>query len=386
MFKHFEKIKSNLKTEFSANEKEQSYFKINEVDESNEKNALRAKYEDEIKENNKKGTFAKIVIIMLLIVTILISFNVGRYRVSIDNVVKILFQNIFHFEKTWEDVYETIVWNVRVPRIIAAILVGAALSISGATYQGLFKNPMVSPDILGASAGASVGACFMMLMNQNGIVVQIAAFVFGLVAVMLAYSLSKVISKSADTVLMLVLCGLIVSTLFQAFVSIIKYVADTDSQLPEITYWLMGSIAKVTYKDIQLFLIPFLLGVIPIMMIRWQLNVMSFGEDEAKAMGINVRLIRLVCIVCSTILTAGVVSIAGTIGWVGLMIPHLVRFIVGPNNDKLIPMSLLTGALFMLVVDNICRAALAYEIPLGVLTSLLGAPFFILILYKHRGG
>lgn len=386
MFKHIEKIKSNLRTEFSNTESENSYFKINEVNENIEKNTLRAKYQDEIKENSKKGTFAKIVVIVLLLITILISFNVGRYRVSIDNVIKILFQNVFHFEKTWEDVYETIVWNVRVPRIIAAMLVGAALSISGATYQGLFKNPMVSPDILGASAGASVGACFMMLLNHNGIVIQISAFVFGLVAVMLAYSLSKVISKSADTVLMLVLCGLIVSTLFQAFVSIIKYVADTDSQLPEITYWLMGSIAKVTYKDILLFLIPFLLGIVPIMMIRWQLNVMSFGEDEAKAMGINVRLIRLICIVCSTILTAGVVSIAGTIGWVGLMIPHLVRFIVGPNNDKLIPMSLLTGALFMLIVDNICRAALAYEIPLGVLTSLLGAPFFILILYKHRGG
>lgn len=147
----------------------------------------------------------------------------------------------------------------------------------------------------------------------------------------------------------------------------------------------MGSIAKVTYTDIKFFLIPFTLGVIPIMLIRWQLNVMSFGEDEAKAMGVNTRVIRLLCIVCSTLLTAGVVSIAGTVGWVGLMIPHLVRFIVGPNNGRLLPMSFLTGALFMLIVDNVCRSALAYEIPLGVLTSLLGAPFFILILYKHRG-
>ena len=298
--------------------------------------------------------------------------------------MKILFKDIFHFEKTWEDVYETIVWDVRMPRIIAAILVGASLSVAGATYQGLFRNPMVSPDILGASAGASVGACLMMLLNQNGVIIQIAAFVFGLFAVILTYSLSKTLSKSADMVLMLVLCGLIVSTLFQAFVSIIKYVADTDLLLPEITYWLMGSIAKVTYKDIMFFMIPFTLGVIPIMLIRWQLNVMSFGEDEAKAMGVNVRSIRLICIVCSTLLTAGVVSIAGTIGWVGLMIPHLVRFMVGPNNVKLIPMSFLTGSLFMLVVDNVCRSALAYEIPLGVLTSLIGAPFFVLILYKHK--
>lgn len=361
------------------------YFEVDLSEGERQKNQRTEEYLKEIKQNNSKSMVIGIVIAMLLFFTILISFNVGRYAVGIGDVVKILFKDIFHFKKTWEDVYETIVWNVRMPRIIAAILVGAALSVAGATYQGLFRNPMVSPDILGASAGASVGACLMMLLQQNGIIIQIAAFVFGLIAVTLTYNLSIVLCKSADMVLMLVLCGLIVSTLFQAFVSIIKYVADTDLLLPEITYWLMGSIAKVTYKDILFFLIPFVLGIAPIMAIRWQLNVMAFGEDEAKAMGVNVRCIRLICIVCSTLLTAGVVSIAGTVGWVGLMIPHLVRFLVGPNNGRLLPMSLLTGALFMLIVDNVCRSALAYEIPLGVLTSLLGAPFFVLILYKHKG-
>ena len=370
---------------FSSNNTHSDYFEVDLSESEKLKDKNTEKYLKEIKENDKKSMVAGAIVTILLIFTILISFNVGRYAVDIKNVVRILFKDIFHFEKTWEDVYETIVWNVRMPRIIAALLVGSSLSVAGATYQGLFKNPMVSPDILGASAGASVGACFMMLLNQDGMIIQLAAFAFGLFAVTLTYSLSKAISKSADMVLMLVLCGLIVSTLFQAFVSIIKYVADTESQLPEITYWLMGSIAKVTYTDIKFFLIPFTLGVIPIMLIRWQLNVMSFGEDEAKAMGVNTRVIRLLCIVCSTLLTAGVVSIAGTVGWVGLMIPHLVRFIVGPNNGRLLPMSFLTGALFMLIVDNVCRSALAYEIPLGVLTSLLGAPFFILILYKHRG-
>lgn len=362
-----------------------TYFDVNFSESKREKDLNTSKYLKEIKEDNSRSIVIGVFIIVLLFFVILISFNVGRYAVSIDQVVKILFKDIFHFENTWEDVYETIVWNVRMPRIIAAILVGASLSVAGATYQGLFRNPMVSPDILGASAGASVGACFMMLLKQNGVTIQIAAFAFGLLAVSLTYSLSKAISKSADMVLMLVLCGLIVSTLFQAFVSIIKYVADTDLLLPEITYWLMGSIAKVTYKDLMFFIIPFIFGVVPIMMIRWQLNVMSFGEDEAKAMGVNVSLIRLICIICSTLLTAGVVSIAGTVGWVGLMIPHLVRFMVGPNNGKLLPMSFLTGSLFMLIVDDVCRSALAYEIPLGVLTSLIGAPFFILILYKHKG-
>lgn len=176
-----------------------------------------------------------------------------------------------------------------------------------------------------------------------------------------------------------------VNTLFQALVSITKYLADTDEQLPAMTYWLMGSLAKVSYTDILFFLIPFVLGVIPIMALRWKLNLLSFGEDEAKSMGISVSTVRIVCIICATLLTASVVSIAGTIGWVGLMIPHLVRFISGPNNKTLIPFSLLTGALFMLVVDNCCRTLLAYEIPLGVLTSLIGAPFFIYILFRTRG-
>ena len=377
-------FKSKIIDDFDNSEN--NYFDFNDQNIENVDNQTTKNYLKEIKQNNNKSIVVYCSVVILLILTIIISFNVGRYAVSIDNVLKILFKNIFHFEKTWEDVYETIVWNVRMPRIIAALLIGAALSVSGATYQGLFRNPMVSPDILGASAGASVGACMMMLFNQNGAIIQISAFVFGLVAVMLTYSLSKAIGNSTDTVLMLVLCGLIVSTLFQAFVSIIKYVADTDSQLPEITYWLMGSIAKVTYKDILFFLIPFVIGVFPILFIRWQLNVMSFGEDEAKAMGINVSFIRLLCIFCSTLLTAGVVSIAGTVGWIGLMIPHLVRFIIGPNNAKLLPSSMLVGALFMLIVDNVCRSALPYEIPLGVLTSLLGAPFFIIILYKHKGG
>ena len=280
---------------------------------------------------------------------------------------------------------DTVVWLVRMPRILAGVLVGAALSASGATYQGLFRNPMVSPDILGASAGASVGACFMMLLDQGAAMIQLGAFVMGIVAVTLSYFLSKAIGKGSNMVLLLVLCGMTVNTLFNALVSIIKYMADTESQLPEMTYWLMGSIAKAGYRDLLFFVITFVIGTVPILCLRWRLNLLSFGEDEARAMGVNVGAIRLVCIVCATLLTAAVVSIAGTIGWVGLMIPHLVRFIVGPNNKTLLPLSLLTGGLFMLVIDNFCRALLPYEIPLGVLTSLLGAPFFIFILYKRKG-
>ena len=342
----------------------------------------------EYKQSKRKGLIAFIAVIALLTFAFIASFCIGRYSISPARVLQSIGDGIKNgageFSK-WGTAEDTVVWLVRMPRICAAILVGAALAAAGATYQGLFRNPMVSPDILGASAGASVGACFMMLMNQSSAMIQAGAFVTGIIAVTLSYFLSKAIGRGSNMILLLVLCGMTVNTLFQAVVSIIKYLADTESQLPEMTYWLMGSIAKVSYRDLLFFLIPFAVGIVPIVALRWKLNVLSFGEDEAKAMGVNVGAVRVVCIICATLLTAAVVSVAGTIGWVGLMIPHLVRFLVGPNNKTLIPLSLLTGGLFMLIIDNFCRSLMAYEIPLGVLTSLLGAPFFIFILYKRRG-
>jgi len=357
------------------------------------------RFQSEFHHTRRRGRIATVTVILLLAASFIVSFGIGRYALSPGGVLASIWCGIRHAvwyvgnflgikgaEPQWLSGSEdTVVWLVRMPRILASILVGGALSVSGATYQGLFRNPMVSPDILGASAGASVGACFMMLLNQGNAMIQLGAFIMGIAAVALSYFLSKAIGRGGNMILLLVLCGMTVNTLFQAVVSIIKYMADTESQLPEMTYWLMGSLAKVDYKDLLFFVITFLIGVIPIFALRWRLNVLSFGEDEAKAMGVNVAAVRVVCIVCATLLTAAVVSIAGTIGWVGLMIPHLVRFIVGPNNKTLVPMSLLTGALFMLIIDNFCRALLAYEIPLGVLTSLLGAPFFIFILYKRKG-
>lgn len=334
--------------------------------------------------DRRKNLLILILSLAVLCVVVLVSFMLGRYAVTPVNVIKILVSQFLPIDQTWEEIYETVVIKVRVPRILAALAVGGSLAVAGASYQGLFRNPMVSPDLLGASAGASVGACAMMLFNQTGAMVTAGAFVMGIAAVALSYFLSKAVGKGGNMVLLLVLCGMTVKTLFTAIVSIIKYLADTEEQLPAITYWLMGSIAKVSYTDLVFFVIPFLIGIIPLMALRWKLNILSFGEDEARALGIDVKRIRLICITCATLLTAAVVSIAGEIGWVGLMIPHLVRFMVGPNNKKLLPMSLIVGAVFMLIVDNFCRTLLAYEIPLGVLTSLIGAPFFIFILYKGR--
>ena len=334
--------------------------------------------------DRRKNRWILVLSLAVLCAVVLVSFMLGRYSVTPVTVIKILVGQFVPIDQTWEDIYETVVLKVRVPRILAALAVGGSLAVAGASYQGLFRNPMVSPDLLGASAGASVGACGMMLFNQTGAAVTAGAFVMGIAAVALSYFLSKAVGRGGNMVLLLVLCGMTVKTLFTAVVSIIKYLADTEEQLPAITYWLMGSIAKVSYTDLAFFVIPFLIGVIPLMALRWKLNILSFGEDEARALGIDVKKIRLICIICATLLTASVVSIAGEIGWVGLMIPHLVRFMVGPNNKKLLPMSLIIGAVFMLIVDNFCRTLLAYEIPLGVLTSLIGAPFFIFILYKGR--
>jgi len=350
-------------------------------------------------QNNKSSTIIMASSILLLIIVVVLSICLGRYPITPFGVISSLQRGIVHagwilgnnvgvanvIEPEWLNNFEdTMVWMVRMPRIIAAVLIGGALSLSGATYQGLFRNPMVSPDILGVSAGASVGACLMMLLNQNYVLIQVGAFVFGIIAVTFSYTLSKAVGKGNSTVLLLVLCGMTVGTTFQALVSIIKYMADIDSQLPEMTYWLMGSLAKVGYRDIAFFSVVFILFTAPILLLRWRLNVLSFSEDEAKMLGVNVTAIRLVCVFCATMLTAAVVSIAGTIGWVGLMIPHLVRFLVGPNTKVLLPISLTTGSIFLLVVDDLCRTLLPNEIPLGVLTSLLGAPFFILILYKQR--
>ena len=353
----------------------------------------------EYQADRRVGLLYFLVVTFLLLSVFLLSFRSGRYNISTGEVFSSILSGAKHGlwwissrlgfsmeEPLWiSSTIDTVIWRVRMPRILAAILVGSALSVSGATYQGLFRNPMVSPDILGASAGASVGACIMMLFNMGPMMVQIAAFIMGIFAVALSYFLSRSIGRGGNLILLLVLCGMTVNTLFQAFVSITKYLADTEEQLPAMTYWLMGSLAKVSYNDLVFFMLPFALGMLPIFVLRWKLNLLSFGEDEAKAMGVDVSKVRVICIISATLLTASVVSIAGTIGWVGLMIPHLVRFISGPNNKTLIPFSFLTGALFMLVVDNFCRTLLAYEIPLGVLTSLIGAPFFIYILFQTRG-
>ena len=283
-------------------------------------------------------------------------------------------------------VSRNIVLNVRLPRVVAAAMIGGALAISGSAYQGLFRNPMVSPDILGASTGASFGAALALLLSLGNMPVRAAAFAGGLAAVFITYAAARYIGRESSQVLLLVLCGMIVSALFQAFVSAIKYTADPDSKLPEITYWLMGSIAKVTWSDLRLFAIPFVLGVVPLLALRWRFNILAFGDEEAESLGVNAAALRLVSIVCATLLTASCVAISGVIGWVGLIMPHVVRFIAGPDNRIVVPLSVILGGAFLIAVDTACRSLMPSEIPLGILTSIIGAPLFFLILLRTQQG
>lgn len=326
-----------------------------------------------------------VVALALLIVVAVVAMAVGRAMLSPGTVIDALWQLVTGDGDT-PLVARNIVLNVRLPRVVAAAMIGGALAISGTAYQGLFRNPMVSPDILGASTGASFGAALALLLSLGNMPVRAAAFAGGLAAVFITYVAARYIGRGSSQVLLLVLCGMIVSALFQAFVSAIKYTADPDSKLPEITYWLMGSIAKVTWSDLRLFAIPFVLGVVPLLALRWRFNILAFGDEEAESLGVNAAALRRVSIVCATLLTASCVAISGVIGWVGLIMPHVVRFIAGPDNRIVVPLSVILGGAFLIAVDTACRSLMPSEIPLGILTSIIGAPLFFLILLRTQQG
>lgn len=333
-----------------------------------------------------KGRVAVPVIVALAVMIALFfgSFMLGQYPIPPSGVVDIIGSRMFGYECSQPDMAQTIVWKVRLPRIMAALLIGAALSVAGAVYQGLFKNPMVSPDILGASSGAGLGAAIAILLSLPYAFIQLNAFVFGILAVGIAYFICQRVSRGKDAVLMLVLGGMIVSTLFSSLITLTKYIADPESKLPEITYWLMGGLSTVSLQDIAVLIVPLVVGALPLAAMRWRLNAMAFGDEEASAMGMNVKRLRFIFILCATLLTAASVSVAGMIGWIGLIIPHMARFIVGPNNKVLLPMASLVGASFLLLVDNAARLLFTVEIPLGILTSIIGAPFFFYLLIKRK--
>lgn len=325
-----------------------------------------------------------IVLIILPLIVFSISIMTGRYSISLGQFIEIVISKITgSYTNTYSDA-GTVLFSIRLPRIFAAMLIGAALSISGAVYQGMFRNPMVSPDILGASAGAGFGAALAILLSFNSFEIQITSFIFGLVGVCMSYFISKITTRGGDSVLVLVLTGMVISTLFQSFISLSKYAADPYSKLPAITFWLMGGLSTITMDDIKMILIPFLIGGVPLFLIRWKINVISFGDEEAMALGIDTTKFRIMIIICSTLLTSASVSVSGMIGWIGLVIPHLARMIVGPNYKVLVPTVIFIGSAYVLLVDDVARSLFSMEIPLGILTLLIGAPFFIYLLIKGK--
>jgi len=337
---------------------------------------------DEEKVSWKKAA----LLISLPFVFFFISLFLGRLLIDPLTVIKILAQNLLFIpiEQTWTDTAETVVMRIRMPRAIMAGAVGAGLSISGAAFQGMFHNPLVSPFILGVSSGAGFGAALAIVLDGSLVMVQICAFFFGIVAVTITYFTSRIYKTTP--ILMLVLSGMVVSALFQSLLSLLKYLADTEDKLPAILFWLMGSISNVGLEDLPVALLPIVAGSLGLLLIRWRFNILSMGEMEARALGINTELLKGIIIVCTTIISSSIVAFCGIIGWVGLVIPHLCRMMVGPDHRVLMPTTLWVGAAYLILIDNLSRIISPAEVPLGILTALVGAPFFAYLLRKTKGG
>lgn len=318
----------------------------------------------------------------LLLVMIVVSISMGRFFIAPEDVVKILINIVYPLEPTWNEQAASVIYTLRLPRVMAAVLIGAALAISGASYQSVFKNPLVSPDMLGVSSGACVGAALAILAGLPQLGIQICAFGGGMAAVGAAVMIPRIIGR--NTIVMLVLSGIIVGGLTGSLLGIIKYLADADTQLPAITYWQMGSLVSVVWDNILYNGIPIVLGIAFMLAIRWRMNILTLSEEEAHMLGKDTAWLRYAIILCATVLTACSVCVSGTIGWIGLVIPHFSRMLVGPNNQRLLPITVVLGAVFLLGVDTLSRASMNAEIPLSILTGLIGAPFYFYLLIRQR--
>jgi len=318
---------------------------------------------------------------LIALVTGLLSLMLGRYPVSFSGLWQILI-SLFTPQSDAAPQLKTVVMDIRLPRILAAFLVGGTLSMTGAAYQGMFRNPMVSPSILGVSAGSGFGAALAILLGFSPLLQQGLSFAFGVGAVAAVYAISLSTGIKHDKCLTLILSGMVVSTVFTALLSIIKYIADPDNALPTIVYWLMGGLSGTEMADLKFIGFISMSGLAILTLSGWKIDMLSFGDEEARTMGIRVDRFRMLVILVATLMTASAVSISGIIGWVGLIIPHIARMLTGPKNTNLLPASFLIGGIFLLIIDVFSRTATAMEIPLGITTSLIGAPFFILILIK----
>ena len=317
-----------------------------------------------------------------LLLGIVASLSMGHYPIAATELFKIL-GSVVGLDFTVDPIAHNIVLDIRMPRLIAGIIIGAALAVSGAAFQSIFVNPLVSPGLLGVLAGAAFGAALGMILWESWLAVQLSTLLFALLAVgftlFLAYS-----NKGGSMVLMLVIGGIISSSLFTSLLSVTKYVADPYDKLPAIVYWLMGSLAMA---DTQVYwlAVPMLLGVVILSSMGRLIDIASLGDEEARGLGVNVARLRIIVILAATVISAMTVVIGGLIGWIGLIIPHIVRFITGPSNRRLLPVTAIVGAAFLVCADLLSRNAMSVEIPVGIVTSLIGVPVFIVVLKRAKG-
>ena len=324
-----------------------------------------------------------LIVGVLLVAGVFLSFFLGKFSLGPKEVMGILTSPITGGETFWTSQQEQVFWAIRLPRILLACLVGCALASAGCVYQAVFENPMAAPDFLGASSGAAFGAALAIIMGGSGVKITAMAFVFSMATILLVYAVGS--RAPGNKTVGLVLAGLMISSIAQAGTSFIKLVADQTNELPAITYWLMGSFARSgNDANVWTMALALLVGGGVLLAVRWRINVMSFGDDEARAMGVNVNATRAVVIAAATLLTSITVCMCGSVGWVGLIIPHITRLVTGPNYRSLIPISMLGGACFMVVVDDIARIAVPGELPISVLTALIGAPLFLFLLARGR--
>lgn len=331
--------------------------------------------------NNHFTPLAMIMMIVLPLATALICLCIGRMNLSVGDVADTLIRVFLRGDRSSQNY--SIVVNLRLPRILMAVIVGAGLTCAGDTFQSLFSNPLATPDILGVTSGTCVGAILAILLSKGILETQIIALIFGLVSVWVTIRLAG--NKDGQSVVFLVLSGVIISSLFNAIGSLLKYTADPSDKLPEITYWLMGSFTSASYQKIMIGSPLIFAGIIMIYLLRWKLNILSLSEDEARASGIDLKKTRLAFILATTVITASSVSMCGQVGWIGLLIPHCARMLTGSNNRFVIPVSISLGASFMIVIDTLSRSISVIELPLSVLTAIIGAPVFISLLKKNRG-
>ncbi|MDD4801922.1 MAG: iron ABC transporter permease [Syntrophomonas sp.] len=325
------------------------------------------------------------IFILLPMIIVVVSLMIGPYKIGPIEFYYIIIGKLIGKELVDNEIAVKMIWMIRMPRVLGAILVGAALSVAGAVFQGIFRNPLASPYTLGVSNGAGFGAAVAILISTGSItshfLIQTSSLAFGLVAVGITFVLA---SKGRRSTVTLVLAGMLVGSLFASLVALIKFVADPYEKLPQIVFWLMGSLSAVTYEKLMMILPLYIVSLLVIFLLRWRVNILCLGDQEATSYGINIKLYRGIIIGACTVLTALVVSIAGIIGWVGIVIPHLARIIVGPDFRKLVPASFSLGISYVLLVDFICRNLTAAEIPLGVVTGIIGTPIFIYFIYKGK--